>query len=259
MNFFFSLKSRYFRSDLIVPKFKNRKPISKNLLLFKAQIKNKLWQIKKVNCVNNKNFFFLKDRVINSNDIYFLAFKSELSILNKEFKELQNFSTFTNSSPAFRSNLKIYLPKGGVSSYQSEYPFDMTKKNGSIASPISLLSQKIADKNFIFFKNIFYKPIIVNFYGYLIDYTKKIVLKKFLLKSNTTNIINIENKYIYSDVYFFTDNFLGIPIYVNKLREHLSLEHTHPPHEYVLSSDKFNRVNLLKHKFYEIIKQNKIK
>jgi hypothetical protein len=57
MNFFFSLKSRYFRSDLIVPKFKNRKPISKNLLLFKAQIKNKLWQIKKVNCVN-KNFFF---------------------------------------------------------------------------------------------------------------------------------------------------------------------------------------------------------
>ena len=35
------------------------------------------------------------------------------------------------------------------------------------------------------------------------------------------------------------------------------MEHTHPPHEYILSSDRFLRIKNLKNKFNEIIKENK--
>ena len=34
---------------------------------------------------------------------------------------------------------------------------------------------------------------------------------------------------------------------------HISCEHTHPPHEYILSKDKYTRVSELKNKCNEII------
>ena len=46
--------------------------------------------------------------------------------------KLKNFNNFTDTSPAFRANLKIYLDKGGFSSYQSEYPYNMITKRGSV-------------------------------------------------------------------------------------------------------------------------------
>ena len=58
-------------------------------------------------------------------------------------KNLMDLDNFTSTSPiAFRSNLKLELKDGGFSSYQSEYPFSMTTKKGSIVSPLSTLLNK---------------------------------------------------------------------------------------------------------------------
>ena len=43
--------------------------------------------------------------------------------------KLLDISKFTNTSPAYRANLKIYIPNKGFSSYQSEYPFNMTMRS----------------------------------------------------------------------------------------------------------------------------------
>ena len=53
--------------------------------------------------------------------------------------------------------------------------------------------------------------------------------------------------------YIITDNFLGVPIFLSEYNGHLSFEHTHPPHEYFLSKNKFEQVSKLKKEIYEII------
>lgn len=257
MNFFFPIKFKNLKSELIVPKFKNRKPKSHNVHLYKAYIDHEFWKIKKIKCLENKDFFFLKNNILQKNCIYFLDYDNEFHAKNKKIFELKNFNDFTDTAPAFRSNLKVYITNGGVASYQSEYPFEMIKRKGNILSPISSLCQSNADINYIIFKNIFYKAIVEKFCCYLIDFKKRKILQEFKLFSNSTNIIKIKKNFIYKDVYFFSDSFLGIPIYINKKKNHLSMEHTHPPHEYILSSDRFLKIKNLKNKFNEIIKENK--
>ena len=50
-----------------------------------------------------------------------------------------------------------------------------------------------------------------------------------------------------------TDKFLGIPIYMSIKNKHISFEHTHPPHEYILSKNKFEKISQLKNEVNEII------
>ena len=42
-------------------------------------------------------------------------------------------------------------------------------------------------------------------------------------------------------------------MFVSEKKKHLSFEHTHPPHEYILSNDKFMKVSELKREINEII------
>ena len=46
---------------------------------------------------------------------------------------------------------------------------------------------------------------------------------------------------------------IGIPIFCSIKNKHISLEHTHPPHTYIMSEDKFKIVSELKKEFSEII------
>jgi hypothetical protein len=52
----------------------------------------------------------------------------------------------------------------------------------------------------------------------------------------------------------FSKKYIGIPIYVSSKKNHLSIEHTHPPHDYILGKDKFATVGRLKKEINEIIK-----
>ena len=85
------------------------------------------------------------------------------------------------------------------------------------------------------------------------DIKLKKVLNKFEVLTNHTNKVIIEKEFIKPEVFLFTDKFLGIPMFVSIKNKHLSFEHTHPPHTYILSQDKFKRISDLKKEINEII------
>ena len=125
---------------------------------------------------------------------------------------------------------KIYLNKGGFSSYQSEYPYSMITKKGTILSSISSIANSDADKNYVLIKNIFEEPIEEIFKAYLVNYKTKSIEEQFEIKTNYTNCIEISNKLIKPEIFLITDKYLGIPMYVSLKNNFLSFEHTHPPH-----------------------------
>jgi hypothetical protein len=129
----------------------------------------------------------------------------------------------------------------------------MLKKKGSIVSPIQTLLNTYGKINKIFFVNMYYKPIREKFRYYLISYNlKKIIFTDFIY-TNSVNEINIQSKYLNKDTFFVTKDYLGIPVYFSDQDGHLSLEHTHPPHEYIFGKNKYNKINEFKKEFDEII------
>ena len=129
----------------------------------------------------------------------------------------------------------------------------MIKKKGSILSPISLLTDKNAEKNILIFKNIYEQPLLNKFKLYFINIKGKKVLNKIELLTNTSNFIELDKDLLSPETYIFSENYLGIPIFLSIKNNHLSCEHTHPPHEYILSDDKYFKVSKLKNKINEII------
>ena len=89
--------------------------------------------------------------------------------------------------------------------------------------------------------------------NYLVNYKNRSIEEKFQIKTNHTNCIEINNKLIKPEIFLVTEKYLGIPMYVSVKNNFLSFEHTHPPHEYILSDNKFLKVANLKKEINEII------
>ena len=252
MNFFFGIKNDIFKSEIQIPLFKNRVSKPLNVKLFKCHPKNGKWILNDISKKKvNEYFYILDNESISNNEIYFLADDK----IYEDFDEtkLKNFNSFTNTEPAYRANLKIYINEGGFSSYQSEYPYTMITKKGSIMSSISSIANPDADKNYILIRSIFEKPIEEIFKAYFVNYKTKIIEETYEIKTNNSNCIEINKKLIKPEIFLITNEYLGIPTYVSMKNNFLSLEHTHPPHEYILSEDKFITVNNLKKELNEII------
>ena len=119
-----------------------------------------------------------------------------------------------------------------------------------------LLSNK-AELNRIYFRNIFFKPVIEKFQIHIIDLKQKKLLITFDCKTNYTNEINIDKKLITENSVFFSEKYLGIPIFFSSKNNHISFEHTHPPHLYIMGREKFDITKNLKDNFFnEIFKNN---
>ena len=251
MNYFFGINNSEFTSELQIPLFQNRNCKPNDLLLYEALVYNNEWKIKNIeNKRINKDFYFLSSEDITNSSIFFLASSKDFNFKNEK---LRNFNKFTETLPAYRANLKIILKNGGFSSYQSEYPFSMVEKKGSILSSICSLANKDAEKNYIFIKNIFIEPIIESFDIYLVDIIKKKIEDKFKIKTNYTNYFELKKSLIKPEIFLVSKNYLGIPMYVSVRNNHVSFEHTHPPHEYILSKNKFKKISDLKKEINEIV------
>ena len=252
MNFFFGIKNSLLFCKLTIPKFQNFNDSSENNSVYEAYPEDNHWKINLLKCEEDQLFFIINNQHIDNKKIFFLANERHVETLKKN-NLLSDISKFTNTEPAFRSNLKIFIPNKGFSSYQSEYPFQMTTKHGSILSPVFSLLNKDADQNYIFFKNIFFKPQNNLSNLYFINVENKEVIKKVEIKENYLNEIEVEKKYISENIYIFTDRCIGIPLYVSIKNNHISFEHTHPPHHYILSKDRFKIITNIKNEIKNII------
>ena len=252
MNYFFGIKNSEFLSEIQIPTFQNRNSNSVNISLFKAFPENNKWNIKELkNHKINNDFFLLKNEEISNNDIFFLAYPNNFS--NYDYLKLKNFNNFTDTVPAYRANLKIMLNNGGFSSYQSEYPFTMIQKKGTILSSISSIANKDAEKNYIFIKNIYELPIFESFTAYLVNIRKKTIEEKIEIKTNYTNSFELNKKLIKPEIFLITKKYIGIPMFISIKNKHVSFEHTHPPHEYILSQNKFKKITELKEEINAIV------
>ena len=224
MNYFFGINNHIFKSEIQIPLFKNRTLKTSNLKLYKCYPQNNKWVVEEINNrKNNEYFFILKNKDISNNEIYFLA--NEKDLVKFDNTKLKKINDFTNSIPAYRANFKIYIQDGGFSSFQSEYPHSMTSKKGTILSSVSSL----------------------------VNYKTKKIEEKYQIFTNNTNFIKINKNMIKPEIFLITEKYLGIPMYVSVKDKFLSFEHTHPPHEYILSKNKFIKVNNLKNEINEII------
>jgi hypothetical protein len=255
MNFFFGVKSSFLDSKLTIPRFQNSSLSSKNHFLFQFTIKSKRWHINQmVNIESNADFFTVAENYIDKDSFYCLAtFDEAKKFTNNNGEKLIDLNSYTNTNPSYRANLQVSNLNGGFSSYQSEYPFSMTTKNGNILSPLGTLLNKNADNNIIFFKNIYELPIKEKFLIYFINYRSKQIIHKEEALSNSLNEIIVDRKLINPDIFMYTDKFIGVPIFCSITNNHISFEHTHPPHEYIISKNKFKIVSRLKKEFNEII------
>jgi hypothetical protein len=252
MNFFFGINNDLFKSELQIPLFQNRNLKKKNLKLFKTYPYKQKWALEELSNKKKNNYFYiLKNKDIKNNEIFFLA--DETIYDQFDDKKLKDYNNFTNTNPPYRANFQLYVEKGGFSSFQSEYPYGMITKKGSIISSISSLANPEADENYILIKNIFENPIEDNFSAYLVNYNNKNIVKKFIIKTNYTNCIKIEKEFIKPEIFLITDGYLGIPMYASIKNNFLSFEHTHPPHSYISSGNRFKLVSNLKKELHEII------
>ncbi len=255
MNYFFGFKNDVFFSKLTIPRFQNSGLKNLDYEVFEAEPVLNKWSIKKATYIKTDEFFYIENSNLDNNKLFFLSSKNEVEkFFNGNFLSLVNLNSFTDTSPtAFRSNFKIYLKDGGFSSYQSEYPHDMTLKKGNIFSSISTLLNSKADENFILIRNIFYKPIQEKFKIYFINLKNKKILKTEIIYSNKSNLIYVEKNLLNEEVYIFSDYHIGIPIFISKKKNHLSMEHTHPPHHYILSEDRFKIISQIKNEIKQHI------
>jgi hypothetical protein len=252
MNFFFGVKNNILCSEITIPRFQNQNNTQTKYNLYGAFIENNKWNIDLFNnCEINKEFFLVKNKIIDNKKIFFLATENEIKKFDSN--KLINLNNFTDTTPEYRANLRIYLKKGGFSSYQSEYPYEMIDKNGSLLSSVSSIANKNANKNFLLIRNIFKQPIEENFNIYFVDIKLKKIIEQTEIITNHTNQIELNKLLINPEIFVVTKKYLGIPIYISEKNRHLSIEHTHPPHEYILGRNKYEKVKELKNKINEII------
>ena len=148
----------------------------------------------------------MKNSDLDNHKTFFLASKEEVEKKNI-FYELKNFNSYTDTMPEYRSNMKLEIKNKGFSSYQADYPYDLTLKTGNILSPVSTLLNKSSDKNIIFFRNIYFKPVKEEFFIYFIDVEKKQILHKEIAFTNQSNQIIVDPELIQSQNYIFSDSF----------------------------------------------------
>jgi len=250
MNYFFTISNIRIKCTLTIPRFQNRGKIDYKQKLYSATIDKKRWAITKEKVEANEYFFSISKDYGDDNKIYFL---SQDDLENVRIDNLKIENHFLQTDPAFRSNLRIENYSGGFSSYQSEYPSGMVQNKGNILSQISSLLSQEATKNFIIFKNIYKEPISEPFKVYIINIEKKKVMLEKKFYTNKLNFLEINKELLNIHNFFFSDKYLGIPVYFSEKDEHLSLEHTHPLQTYIMTQNKYEIIKNLKENAKKII------
>ena len=242
MNYFFLLTKEGLQSNLSIPKFQNTGLFCEDLKLYGARVEKEKWKFFQPKYVESNYFWKLDSNDQRINDIFFLASEKNFTFqLNSN--KLLDLNTFTNTFPDYRANLSIKNELGAISSYQSEYPFQMTTKTGSIYSSISTLGNFDAKVNGVFVRNIHHLPKEDNFEGFVYDLITKKVLKSFTLISNKCNFISFEDLQDNGSLVLYCKGYLGVPVYYSESSNgSLSLEHTHPPHENIQGVDRYKLV-----------------
>lgn len=248
MNYFFFLNNinTNLSSSIDIFNMPPMKSFYKNKLKYKYvkifYVKNSKWEVIHYDDIqpNEIKTYYNTNLIKEFGDYSFF-----IGLFDKNQK-LFDKNTYMLSQPTWRSNIAI-RSKYSSASYQGEIPDSICKKKISLVScnPMTQSSDNI--KSYFYLINLYEEPIQEVFTVNIINKKKKIIgqLECF---TNKINYFDISNYMKENDILIFQSSIHGgIPIYFNFSDDykHLSLEHTHPPVEYVYGG---NRLNIQKKK-----------
>jgi hypothetical protein len=254
MNYYFFAATDGISCSIQIPRFRNDGKYISECKLYSACVRGKEWSTSEFKCESDCDFFYVEYRSEIKDAIFFLAKPSKVNSYQKLSKHLINYDYSTDTVPAYRANLFVANKRGGHSSYQSEYPFDMVNRKGSLIASVFSLANKQAIRNVIFLRNIYIAPIKEEFRAYLVNKKLRRVLHEYKLTTNETNILELQTKFIEPENYILAEGFLGVPIYYSEgNRGEISFEHSHPPHEDISGERRNELVKKVKDELFQII------
>ena len=89
MNFFFGIKNKDLSSQITIPKFQNTGLYENNYNVYEVKPLDKKWIIKRLQCREDDNFFFVDENDISVDNFFFLSNENEIT---KKYDD--NFSKF---------------------------------------------------------------------------------------------------------------------------------------------------------------------
>ena len=218
--------------------FSNDKYISKNIYLF--FIKNEKWKNLLYCNIQPKTSLTIKKKdlpvELHNQTVFIALTEKTLSPDDIPFND-----NSMNSIPAWRSNIKI-SSKYTSTSYQGEIPGSFLDLNLSLTSCSPFLQLDDGIENFFYLIN-FNKNPKSNFFNLDILNSKKELLSQIKCETNLINVINIDfMRNFKKDIMFIfrSNNYGGIPLYFARTKDNksFSLEHTHPPQEYLFLGNR---------------------
>tara|TARA_B110000259_G_scaffold188295_1_gene246311 strand:- start:24 stop:788 length:765 start_codon:yes stop_codon:yes gene_type:complete len=248
MNFFYFLKhidtNLYSTIDLFnnppMKRFYNNKLENRLIRVFYSE--NNKWNFYDYGFLEpNKNITINSIDIINKlgNNSFFIA-------LIKKENTIFDIDDYMLSQPTWRSNIAIRSTNTS-SSYQGEIPSHFLHNKISLVSCSPMIQNIDKTQNFFYLVNLFKNPVKEKFIVEVFD-RNKVLIKKLDCYTNTINCHEITDISRGHELLIFkSNNHGGIPLYFTKSEDnkYLSLEHTHPPVEYVYSG---NRLQIQKNK-----------
>ena len=240
MNYFFFTHAEIYQSKLTIPKYQNFGQKHDKICLFGARALYDGWDFYQPKCEENEFFFHVYSNSENAHDVFFLCEEDDFrhQVTQGHLVELNEF---TNTSPAFRANLCVSHGRF-QSSYQSEYPLAMARRDGFVMNVASLLFDEEAVRGTLSLRNISASGAGIEREVVFFDLEDEKELSRLPLMTNSTNLINLEFIRGYQAIGFIA-NLMAIPVFCLEYASgSLSFEHTHPPHEHVGPSSAFQVV-----------------
>lgn len=216
-------------------------------IFYKNKLKEKFIKIfylnnKKWNVIIHSKIKRDESKVIKQKDLpNFLNEKSLFLYLsdNEELNINDLNDSYDKSEPTWRSNIGIGN-EHCFASYQGEIPYTFFNNKVSLVSCSPMLQNKNGSRTYFILVNLFKEPNNNSFQVDIHTLDKK-KIKSVNFSSNTINCVDITNIINdYEMLVFKSSENGGIPLYLNMSydQKQISIEHTHPPVEYVYGGNR---------------------
>lgn len=210
----------------------------KDIYLYAFYSDGKKWIHKQITKINKNDYFLLKKSDLPNNFQDKSVFISFTFRPNEFYLSLQNFN-YMNSTPQWRANTKLFNDNCSTS-YQSEYPSSILDKKISLVSCSPMIQKKY--NNYFYLINLTNEPKKKEFLIEVMN-TKKEIIYKEIFYTNTINHFNLKKtkfEFLEQFYIFKSTNFGGVPLYLSISDDAcaMSMEHTHPPNEYIFLGDR---------------------
>ena len=179
--------------------------------------------------------------------------KEKLSVLPKPI------SRKIDSSPVSERATISFERGKSVSSYQGDFPYNMSKIKGTFLAFDALSFNSLKGiKNKLIFINLFSQELLEKkqFSLHMNNSITKGIIKKQSYFHNSAAIMDFDSHKDFPYIFYSKDT-LGIPIFISyheDLDSNLSLEHSHPPAEYFFGENKFIGQQAVKSNWFSKLK-----